>query len=108
MWDRGIWIADHVQTILEKSGFFNASILKCLYFSDVSEIRVIEIFVQTKLANLHSKLDDDQKVKMFGELHFDEPKNFSFSPGEIQSIKLVVEGAKKLVDEYESEKQKAS
>ena len=36
LWDRGIWIADHVQTILVKSGFVNASILKCLDYSDVS------------------------------------------------------------------------
>lgn len=92
-----------------KSGFVNASILKCLDYSDVSSINGIETFVQNKLAKLHSALNDDEKVKMFGELHSDELNTFTFSPGEIQSIKLAVELSKelkKLVDEYESKTQK--
>lgn len=69
--------------------------------SDSTELQngVIDILASNKCL---SRMSAEQKLELFGEDYYDDPKSFKFLPGEVNNMKSAIVVSKKIVDTYDS------
>lgn len=95
---RQVFFKEHVELLLQTLGY------QCVRtISMISDIGSIEQSIRLHLASNDRciKMQDDEKIKLFGDFYADNPSDFSFLDGERISILVAVDMCKKILSERE-------